>query len=234
MDVYNNLDILMIDACDSTYLGVDYYLNKRLAVNLQHLDNFDKFHNYINSINKYDLFIIDIRTFTTNPDEINGFDLLYTIRKHNKKAKIIVYTLCEGVWYIKRMKELKVNAMVHKKDSLKDLYSAVVEVLQGNTYICRTFRTISTPNNCYNTDSHLLSCSLNPMETLIIRCAAKGMTSREIANTYNRSVNTIMDYRKKLFVKFNVNSMEELLSKALRNGFPLRPVKEIMDTTVQL
>ena len=145
----------------------------------------------------------------------------------NKKAKIIVYTLSQGVWYIKRMEELRVNAMVHKKDSLKDLYTAIIEVLHGNTLICRIFRILSTPNNSYNRDSHLLTCSLKPMEVLIIRCAAKGMTSREIANTYNRSINTVMDYRKKLFIKFNVNCMEELLSKAIRNGFPLREYKDL-------
>ena len=67
------------------------------------------------------------------------------------------------------------------------------------------------------------------MEITIIRCAASGMTSKEISSYMKRSINTIMDYRKKLFLKFGVNSMEHLLMKAFFNGFPMESNKNIFN-----
>ena len=55
---------------------------------------------------------------------------------------------------------------------------------------------------------------LTNREQDVLRLLAKGYTSTRIANELGISQSTVMDYRKKLHRKFNVNRVGELTYKA--------------------
>ena len=55
---------------------------------------------------------------------------------------------------------------------------------------------------------------LTKREQDVLRLLAKGYTSTRIANELGISQSTVMDYRKKLHRKFNVNRVGELTYKA--------------------
>ena len=181
------------------------------------------------SLDDYDLFIVDVNVCDFKKEGITGSDIIYSIKKRVSNAKILAYTMADRIWDIRSLLNLGVNGLVYKGSTELELSEAVVTLMKGDKYYCSHFRQMMVENNYLNPDSYLLKCKLNPMEVAIIRCAAYGMTSKEISSYMKRSINTIMDYRKRLFVKFGVNSMEQLLMKAFSNGFPLKSNKNIFE-----
>ncbi|MBF0651481.1 response regulator transcription factor [Dysgonomonas sp. GY75] len=169
---------------------------------------------------KYDVYIIDIEL-----QDIGGLKLVKKIREYDSEAKIIIYTKHEGIWDIINYKAANVNGIVLKGPDLEPLKSAIDAVLDGEKYICERFRYLSVPYNDLNPDSHLLNeidISFRDSEMEIIQLLAKGKTYKEISKETPYKENSVPKTKARIFDKFSVNSSEELITKALTNGFPVR------------
>ena len=76
--------------------------------------------------------------------------------------------------------------------------------------------TFASVNACGKMDNELTPeiVSLTKRELDVLRLLAKGYTSPQIASELGIRRSTVMDYRKKLHRKFNVNRVGELTHKA--------------------
>lgn len=228
----NCINILMVELCDSTYNGVYNFIKDRTSIKLIKAQKPFKIEGFININKKVDLYIIDVSFFDLLDKSKTGYDLIYSIRKKDASAKILVYTLADRVWNIQHFIRLKINGAVHKSSPLSELVNGIDSILAGEEYYCPRFSKLMSKNNRLDPDSYMLNFSLSDLEVSIIRYAAEGMTSKEIASKTNKSINTITDNRKRLFLKFGVNTMEELLVKALTNGFPLKCSKNVFKESI--
>lgn len=104
------------------------------------------------------------------------------------------------------------------------LQNAVLAMFRDEKYICERFRYISIPNNDLNPDSHLLDddLDLKDSEIQIIQLLAKGVDYKGIADETHYSKKSIPKIKSRIFNKFTVNSLPELLIKAITNGFPVK------------
>ena len=222
-------NIAVFESCSLTYVGLSLCIKNRLSKAIVNITKISTIKELLNSKLDYNLFIIDVNLCDFKKQGITGYDIIYSIKKRISNAKILVYTMADKIWDIKYLVKQGVNGLVYKGSTKAEFLEAITTALKGEKYFCSHFRQMMVENNYLNPDSYLLKCKLNPMEITIIRCAASGMTSKEISSYMKRSINTIMDYRKKLFLKFGVNSMEHLLMKAFFNGFPMESNKNIFN-----
>lgn len=77
----------------------------------------------------FDIYIVDIGM----PD-VNGFVLIDAIRERYADARIIVNTIHEEIWLIRRMLDRGVNAILYKTTDFSRVIEAIVTVLNGERY----------------------------------------------------------------------------------------------------
>lgn len=155
----------------------------------------------------YDFYIIDLEL----PD-IDGFVLIEMIRARNSQANIIVSTVHDEIWTLRRLIAKDVSAIVYKSGDGNEIIDAINEILEGNKYYCEEVQNALK----IATDS-----SMHPSarELEVLHQIAQGKTSREIAAAMFVSDNTVEAHRKALFSKLGAVNVADLIMKAINMGY---------------
>jgi DNA-binding NarL/FixJ family response regulator len=203
----NKVNVLVVDDHLQILDAIQNILNAHPATG--HVDTFsDGFSAYANIPKKlYDICIIDLRL-----PRMDGFALIEQIRKTNPTAKIIINTMCEELWDVKRILELDVHGIVIKTSSLAHLKKAIDTVLAGNKYFCPKFQQLEK--------QHIIGVNvqLSEREIDVLKAIAEGLTSAEISLQQAISENTVESIRKRLLLKMYARNMAHLISKAHKSG----------------
>ena len=209
-DIYKylleNLRIAITDDHDLVLEGFKSFLEKK---NIRHVETFTTAQQLINTLTSrdFDIYIIDIGM----PD-IDGFTLIDIVREHKPDAKIIVNTIHQEVWIIKRMLDKKVNAILSKSTDFSKITEAIEAVINGKQYFCPEVRK--------KLNRHRLTLDHpSEREIEVLRAMARGWTSKEIAAHLFISENTVETHRKKLFLKLNARNIADLIVKAIARGY---------------
>lgn len=165
------------------------------------------------AMHDYDVYILDV-----NIPDISGFDLIVRIRELNENARIIIYTMHEEIWNINRLVLCKVNAVVLKSSVTSNLVDAIRSVLQGDSYACPRFATIS--RKLCNTSALAQSKGIpTKREQDVLRAVARGLNTHEIADLLGISENTVETFRKRLISKFKAKNAIDMVLKAVSQGW---------------
>ena len=156
---------------------------------------------------RFDVYIIDIGM----PD-IDGFELIDAIRSTHAGARIIVNTIHEEIWLLRRMLDKGVNAIIFKSTDFMQMVDAITAVVNGEQYFCPGLK--KKLSNC---KLHIEHPSGREIE--ILKALAGGHTSKEIAAMLFISENTVETHRKRLFTKLGARNMAELMVKAVARGY---------------
>lgn len=161
----------------------------------------------------YDIYILDVSI----PD-VSGFDLIERIRELNEYARIIVYTMHEEIWMVNRLVQSKVNAVVLKSSAVSELVTAIRSVLQGDTYACARFDSIS--RKLHRTPATFHSRDIPTKRELdVLQAVSQGLNTRQIAELLNISENTVETFRKRLIFKFSARNAIDMVLKAVSQGW---------------
>lgn len=151
--------------------------------------------------------IIDIEL----PD-ISGFDLIEQIRSLYPDIRIIIETMHNEIWSIRRMIESEADAIVLKQSDPDELHKAVCAVANGEKYYCRYVQQ-------YQKDKQPgADKDLSKRELEVLKYIAKGMKSNEIAEILYISVNTVEFHRKQIMMKLYARNVSDMISKAIKKG----------------
>lgn len=161
----------------------------------------------------FDLYILDLEL-----PEMDGLTLLKQIRRKYPAARIIVNTMHEEPWVIRKIMQLDLNGVVLKSGEVSELIDAVRAVLQGGVYFCREFKELELQSVRRKRDVPECSMWLTQREKEVLREIAAGMQTREIAERLHVSVNTVESHRKSLMLKLEARNAVELVVKAIRMG----------------
>lgn len=155
----------------------------------------------------YDFYIIDLEL----PD-LDGFVLIEMIRARNPVAHIIVSTVHDEIWTLRKLLAREVNAIIYKSGDGNELVIAIDEILNGRKYYCDAVNeTLKAAGDN----------SLHPStrELEVLYQIAQGKTSREIAAAMFVSENTVEAHRKALFSKLGAINGVDLIVKAIAKGY---------------
>lgn len=161
----------------------------------------------------FDLYLLDLEL-----PEMDGLTLLKQIRRKYPAARIIVNTMHEEPWVIRKIMQLDLNGVVLKSGEVSELIDAVRAVLQGGVYFCREFKGLELQSVRRKRDVPECSMWLTQREKEVLREIAAGMQTREIAERLHVSVNTVESHRKSLMLKLEARNAVELVVKAIRMG----------------
>ena len=161
----------------------------------------------------YGLYIVDVSL----PD-ISGFELIDIIRKKDEDARIIIHTMHEEVWYVNRLINAGVNAIVLKASDPVEIRNAVINVLDGEVYTCPRFERIKQKLQASIDKIHPKDRPTK-REQEILSFLAKGLSTNEIANELGISQNTVETFRKRLIQKFDAKNGIDLVMKAHQKGW---------------
>lgn len=207
ISILSHMNIAVVDDHELIREG----LNAILANN--GIDNVDKFSTATDLIasidagSSYDFYIVDLEL----PD-IDGFVLIEMIRARRPKANIIVSTIHDEIWTLRKLAARNVNAIIYKSVNSDEILTAMTEIIAGNVYYCAKAR-----NALKNAENE----SLHPTarELAILYHISLGKTTKEIAGALFISENTVEAHRKSLFQKLNAVNVADLVIKAVEKGY---------------
>ncbi|MBD5278233.1 MAG: response regulator transcription factor [Bacteroides sp.] len=162
---------------------------------------------------RYDFFIIDLEL----PDE-DGFALMEMIRARDAHAKVIVSTVHDEIWTLRKLLARNVDGIIYKTGDGDDIVEAINAILKGEKYLSEgALRSLKYATD----DSHHPSVR----ELEVLQQIAKGKTSREIATSMFVSENTVEAHRKSLFSKIGAVNVADLIVKSIEKGYLKSGVK---------
>ena len=122
---------------------------------------------------------------------ISGFEATEKIRKVSPASKIIGVSMHSQPAYAKKMLQIGARGYVTKNSSKEEMMKAILEVHQGNKYICEEIKNnISELVLEENRDVPNVN-ALTEREIQIINLIKDGQSSKEIANHLNISLKTV-------------------------------------------
>lgn len=159
--------------------------------------------------------------------DLSGFELLEIIKDKCPDSRIIVNTMHDETWIVKKLLQIGVDGVILKSSDTDEIKNALESVLKGEKYFCNEFNKIRKRLR-FSIDTPDYQSLLTNREMDVLKGISSGMQTKEIAEMLYVSVNTVETHRKSLFLKFEVRNAVELVLKAINNGIiHLDPNKNI-------
>lgn len=166
-------------------------------------------------IQPFELFLLDVEL----PD-ISGIDLIASIRKKQPKARIMVNTMHEEIWFVRSLLQCNPDAILFKSIDSRQVIDAVHAVLQGKKYFCPYVERVrmqlrSQEKSCKN--------ELTLRELDVLKLLSEGKSTQEIAQELCVSANTVDTHRRHLMEKLDARNVVDLVVIAISKGIiPIR------------
>lgn len=145
---------------------------------------------------------------------MDGLSLLNTVKRIAPNTKIILLSMHDEVHLVKEILKAGVNGYVLKKDTHKELLSAIHDVKNGKVYLSSDVNKLLIIN-LNNPDEGKL---LTDREREILKLIAKEYTNKDIAEELFISERTVETHRKNIFKKTGTNSLVGLIKFAYANN----------------
>lgn len=160
--------------------------------------------------NQYDLYILDL-----DFKEGNCYDAIRTIKKKQKKAKIIINTSHRESWHINTLLRLNLSGIVLKDACDKYLPEAITAAMNDTFFLCPSCKSMKYNYLHDAKRTRGLLKEITDKELEILEDIANGHTTPEIAARRNISINTVEFHRKNLIVKLEAENAPHLIAKAI-------------------
>ena len=203
----SGLKIAILDDHELIREGLCQILDSNGAEDIERFGTGNALISSIDEGNGFSLFIIDLEL----PD-IDGFELISNIRHRNEDSRIIVSTVHDEIWTLRRLLSCKVNAIIYKSAGSGEIIKAIKEILDGSVYYCSEVREALSI-----ADDKSLHPSSRELE--VLRLIAIGKTTREIADALFVSDNTVESHRKALLSKLGAVNVADLIMKSIAKGY---------------
>lgn len=145
---------------------------------------------------------------------MDGLSLLNTVKRIAPNTKIILLSMHDEVHLVKEILKAGVNGYVLKKDTHKELLSAIHDVKNGKVYLSSDVNKMLI-TNLNNPDEGKL---LTDREREILKLIAREYTNKNIAEELFISERTVETHRKNIFKKTGTNSLVGLIKFAYANN----------------
>ena len=147
-----------------------------------------------------------------NMTPINGFEATKLIRKYSPDSKVIGVSMHSMPAYAKRMIQSGGMGYVTKNSSKEELIEAIVEVNNGQQYICEEVKNIVVHHEMDETGGPPDLNLLSQREIDIVNLIKDGLSSKEIALKLDISLKTVEVHRYNILKKLNLKNTAALVN----------------------
>lgn len=212
----NEIKVFLVDDHAMIREGLKLALNseKNITVIEETGDGFDVVQKIISA--KPDVVLMDI-----NMPEKDGLTIAKEIKKINKSIKIIILTMMDNELYVMDAIKSNLEGFIYKDSKIIELVDAIQKVHNGEKYFNEEIKNriidhISSKGE-FETNYADPGSTLSSRQKEIIRLAAKGLTSREIAEKLFLSELTVIKHRKNIIRKLGLKNFTEVVSYSYTN-----------------
>jgi DNA-binding NarL/FixJ family response regulator len=157
---------------------------------------------------------VDIVVTDFNMPGMDGLSLVNTLKRLRPSIKTIVLSMHDESHLVKEILRSGVNGYVLKKDTHKELVTALQQVKSGSVYLSSDINRILI-TNLQNPDEGRL---LTDREREIVKLIAKEYSNKDIAEELFISERTVETHRKNIFKKTSTTSLVGLIKFAYANN----------------
>lgn len=166
--------------------------------------------------NQVDIVLLDINL---GPD--NGLDLCKLIHEKYPAVRILAISMHDEENFITKMLKNGASGYLLKNTSREELLEAIRQVYAGENYQSKEVVDIVMKSliRQKNLKNNYYQLHFTRREKEILDLVAKGLTTKEIANTLFISEKTVETHRSNLFAKFDVKNVVSLVKMAIEYGY---------------
>lgn len=155
-------------------------------------------------------------------ENVNGLDAARAILRLKPGQKILAFTYCDSEQLAQEALQSGIRGLLLKSDDAKDFYTALGTIRNGGLYFSDRMsgvllRGFLRGSGAVCSDPRY-SRILTSREIDIVKQIVSGRSSREIADFFSVSVNTIESHRTNIMRKLDVHSVAELVVYTVRNN----------------
>jgi DNA-binding NarL/FixJ family response regulator len=158
-----------------------------------------------------DVILMDIRM-----PVMDGIEATKKVVEKYPHIKVIALTMFEEISYFNQMVEAGANGFLLKKTNKDELYRAILQVMQDETYFSEEF--ISNVNKTQKPKSRISGIELTEREQEVLDLICKGMSNTEISKFLGLSARTVDGHRAHLLEKTGAKNSPHLVMFAIKNG----------------
>ena len=152
---------------------------------------------------------IDVAILDVELPKQTGLDVLEWVKVQQLTVKVVIVTTFKRPGYFERAIKADVDAYVLKERSIADLMKTIHTVLDGKKeYSPELMEVMMTSKN-----------PLSNQEILVLQAAARGLSSKEIAQKLYLSNGTVRNYMSSILTKLAAENRLEAVRIAQENGW---------------
>jgi two-component system, NarL family, invasion response regulator UvrY len=153
-----------------------------------------------------------------NMTPLNGFDVLKMIRKQSPGSKVIAVSMHSQPAYAKKMLRMGAKGYITKNSPRQEMLDAILDVNNGNTYICQEVKNILSDQMLSEEDNSAGLNQLSEREIEVINQIRDGLSSKEIADRLAISIKTVEVHRHNILKKLKVKNTASLINYINSSG----------------
>lgn len=153
-----------------------------------------------------------------NMTPLNGFDVLKMVRKQSPGSKVIAVSMHSQPAYAKKMLRMGAKGYITKNSPRQEMLDAIMEVQNGNTYICQEVKNILSDQMLSEEDTAAGLNQLSEREIEVINQIRDGLSSKEIADRLAISIKTVEVHRHNILKKLKVKNTASLINYINSSG----------------
>lgn len=152
---------------------------------------------------------IDVAILDVEMPKQTGLDVLEWVKEKQPTVKVVIVTTFKRPGYFERAIKADVDAYVLKERSIADLMKTIHTMLGGKKeYSPELMEVMMTSKN-----------PLSNQEILVLQAAARGLSSKEIAQKLYLSNGTVRNYMSSILTKLAAENRLEAVRIAQENGW---------------
>jgi DNA-binding NarL/FixJ family response regulator len=164
--------------------------------------------------NKADLYVVDI-----SMPILNGIEAVDRIVKQDPEAKVVMLSMYDDRVSVEKSLKAGAKGFIVKVSTADEIVDAIEEVSAGRFYLCSKVSKYVVQGFLGKTSTRKRDSSgLTPKEKEVLQLIAEGYSSKDIAKSFNLSLNTIHVHRNNIMKKLGIHKQAELVRFAIKEG----------------
>lgn len=196
MILNNSINILILDDHPLVCAAIQNLVSSISFVNKVLISTDSKKALDILKVASIDLLILDV-----NLGDNDGFDFYRRIKSHGYKGKVLFISANDSQLYSNTAFNLGANGYICKSEDMSLIKESLEGIMNGYTFF--KFND--------NSGKFKSKITLSNRETIVFNYLIQGRTNIEIANMLSLSTKTISTYKRRIFDKYQVNNIVDLI-----------------------